>query len=237
VFDNKQEILDDVLYQEIFGNNSDIINNYNYNLILLNKNNIINDINKDSFTDQRGDKSIDDNIATLYKFIVTKSSKNHKEIYDIENVNKNTKQTLKNIKDFKIHILLDSKPLRNQLVCFNLRAIAFKFRVNEYNKRTSISSNKSYKNYLDIDVRNFIKELLCTLFKYSEIASILKHYSLIIDFIKLYDPKYKINKSSLSKLKLRQIMFKQVPKTKETVLFVDYVKQRFPNFDETNFFK
>jgi len=260
VFDNRREILDDVLYQEIFGNNNDIINNNNnnnYNLILLNENNIINDINEnnindindineDSFTDQRGDKSIDDNIATSYKSIVTKSGENHKEIYDIENenenvdnenVNKNTKQTLKNIKDFRIHILLDSKPLRNRLVCFNLRAIAFKFRVNEYNKRTSISSNKSYKNYSDTGVRNFIKGLLCTPPKYPEIASILNNYSLIIDFIKLYDPKYKINKSSLSKLKLRQIVFKQVPKTKETVLFVDYVKQRFPNFDETNFFK
>ena len=33
------------------------------------------------------------------------------------------------------------------------------------------------------------------------------------------------------------MVIKQVPKTKETVLFVEYMKQRFFNFDKTNFFK
>jgi len=272
VFDNRREILDVELYQDIMNNkvstlNLDktnnvntqtpdnmVISNNNNSLILLNENeNNINETETVNLTD----KSIDVNIvSSLYKSLVTESSKTHKENYEIEhenvenveneNENDKTKQNVIKInnnnntnKEFRFHMLLDSKPLINRTICLNLRAIALKFRVNEYNKRTSISSNKSYKNYSDTGIRNFIKGLLCTPPKYPEIASVLSNYSLIIEFIKKYDSKYKINKSSLSTLKLkqRQMVIKQVPKSKETVLFVEYVKRRFPNFDETLFFK
>lgn len=260
VFDNRREILDDELYLVTvdYNNNNDNNNNNNINngnndndifnnvntqnmvntdissLILLNENNI-----NDAETDNITVKSIDVNIvSSLYKSIVTESSKTHKEnVENVENENENENENDKTKQNLRIHMLLDSKPLSNRVICFNLRAIASKFRVNEYNKRTSISSNKSYKNYSDTGIRNFIKGLLCTPPKYPGIASILNNYSLIIEFIKKYDSKYKINKSSLSKLKQRQMVIKQVPKTKETVLFVEYVKRRFPNFDETNFFK
>jgi len=77
---------------------------------------------------------------------------------------------------------------------------------------------------------------LCSPTKYPDISLVLDRYDKIIEFVKTFDPKYKISKSSLSNLKNRKLVNKQVPKNDDTVLFVEYVKSKYPNFDEKLFF-
>ena len=133
-------------------------------------------------------------------------------------------------------VLFDSKPLKDSKTCFNLRSISNRFRCNEYNRRTSSGGNKKYKNYSDIGIRNFIKGLLSKPSMYPDISINLNKYEKIIDFVKNFDPKYKITKSSLSNLKNRKLIIKQVPRTDETISFVKYIKVKYPNFDDSLFF-
>ena len=71
----------------------------------------------------------------------------------------------------------------------------------------------------------------------AEIAASFKNYSSIIEFILEFDKSIKISKSSISHLRNRKIIFKQVPRTKETTAFVTFVKTKFPNFNEEFFFR
>ena len=71
----------------------------------------------------------------------------------------------------------------------------------------------------------------------STIEPNLSSYSEIIAFIKNFDSKLKISKSSILKLKNRKIIFKSVPRTKETISFVSYIKKIYPNFDDGDFLK
>ena len=63
----------------------------------------------------------------------------------------------------------------------------------------------------------------------------LKTYADIIDFIKGYKENKKITKQSISNLKNRKLIFKSVPRTPETLDFVEYVKKTFENFDVDSF--
>ena len=140
-------------------------------------------------------------------------------------------------KSFKEHLLLDSKPLKNSVSCFNLRKIASKLRVFDYNQRTSVKTDTKYKNYSDIAIRNFIKGIYSKPPIYSGIADSFKDYSSLIAFIKVFDTKFKISKQSISNLKNRKIIHKQVPRTDETISFVNYIKMKFPDFNESLFYK
>jgi len=140
-------------------------------------------------------------------------------------------------KSFKEHLLLDSKPLKNSVSCFNLRKIASKIRVSDYNQRTSFKIDTKYKNYSDIAIRNFIKGIYSKPPIYSGIAESFKDYSSLIAFIKGFDTKFKISKPSISNMKNRKIIHKQVPRTDETITFVNYIKMKFPDFNESLFYK
>ena len=140
-------------------------------------------------------------------------------------------------KSFKEHLLLDSKPLKNSVSCFNLRKIASKIRVSDYNQRTSFKIDTKYKNYSDIAIRNFIKGIYSKPPIYSGIAERFKDYSSLIAFIKGFDTKFKISKQSISNMKNRKIIHKQVPRTDETITFVNYIKMKFPDFNESLFYK
>jgi len=149
--------------------------------------------------------------------------------------NNNSKSDL--TKSFKEHLLLDSKPLKNSVSCFNLRKIASKIRVSDYNQRTSVKIDTKYKNYSDIAIRNFIKDIYSKPPIYSGIAESFKDYSSLIAFIKGFDTKFKISKQSISNMKNRKIIHKQVPRTNETISFVNYIKMKFPDFNESLFYK
>lgn len=132
----------------------------------------------------------------------------------------------------------DSIPFNNSLECFNVRSITKSNRLGSYNRRTNFLTRNKYTNYTDLAIRNFVKGLIKNPLDshFVEIANELNNYNSIIDFILSYKANYKISKSSISNLKSRKLIEKQVPRLPETVDFVDFVKIRFPNFDSDKFF-
>ena len=210
LYDNRREIIDDMTSLKYIKNINDVVNQSNS--INVNPNSNSNSNSKNDLL-----KSNEDNNIIIDNLF----NDNDKEI---------------SILNKDVYSLKDSKPLKNSVTCFNIRSIANKFRFNEYNQRTSFNSNKKYKNYKDIAVKSFIKGILSSPSKYPDISFVLVSYDKIIEFVKAFDPKYKISKSSLSHLKNRKLVNKQVPKNDDTILFVEYVKSKYPNFDEKLFF-
>ena len=134
------------------------------------------------------------------------------------------------------NILLDSNPIPNKDFGKTLRFLSKFHKQSIYSKGTSVSSGNQYKNYVDLAVRNFIKGLLSDPQKYN-LNSEVTSYSEIIEFVKGFDDKIKISKDSISKLKNRKMIFKTVPRRKETLNFIDYVKTKYKDFNESEFFK
>jgi hypothetical protein len=131
-------------------------------------------------------------------------------------------------------IMLDSKPVPNIEYCKNLRFMSKLHKQRLYNRQNSTLTGNKYKNYTDLAIRNFIKGVLSNPPKYNLERNF--SYSEIIEFIKEYDSKVKISKQSISNLKNRKNIFKSVPRTKESIKFVEYVKTKFKNFDEQSYF-
>jgi hypothetical protein len=138
-------------------------------------------------------------------------------------------------KDTNTFELLDSKPLKDITEGANLRNTSRFLHTIFYNRRTHKVVTAKYKNYIELAVRNFIKMLLLDPNKLN-IKNDFKNYNEIIDYLKKFYPKLKISKSSISHLKNRKVIEKSVPKTKETLEFVAFLKTRFKNFHENNFF-
>ena len=130
--------------------------------------------------------------------------------------------------------LLDSLPVEDKEFCSNLRRVSKLHKNKIYNRETSQLSGNIYKNYTDLAVRNFVKGLVSEP-KMFNLDDRLKTYADIIDFIKGYKDNKRITKQSISNLKNRKLIFKSVPRTPETLDFVEYVKKTFENFDVDSF--
>lgn len=132
----------------------------------------------------------------------------------------------------------DSLPFANSLECFNVRSIIKTNRLGSYNRRTNFLTRNKYTNYTDLAIRNFVKGLVKNPLEnhYIDIAKELNNYNSIIDFVLEYKSNYKISKSSISNLKSRKLIERQVPRLPETIDFINYVKNKFPNFDSDKFF-
>ena len=136
-------------------------------------------------------------------------------------------------------ILLDSDPLEDVKHCGTLRYLGKLHKQSLYNKTSSALTGNRYKDYTDLAIRNFIKGLLSNPVKYNldnNLDNNLTDYTEIIDFVKGFNPKMKITKPSISNLKNRKMIFKSVPRTKETIKFVEYVKTKYKLFDDISFF-
>jgi hypothetical protein len=133
------------------------------------------------------------------------------------------------------NILLDSIPVPNKEFSKTLRFLSKFNKQSIYSKGTSTSSGNKYKSYIDLAVRNFLRGLLSNPPLYN-LNNVLMSYSELIEFVHGYDDKIKISKSSISNLKGRKMIIKTVPRTKETMKFIDYVKIKFPEFDDVSFF-
>jgi hypothetical protein len=131
-------------------------------------------------------------------------------------------------------VLLDSKPVPDAETSRSLRAMSKMYKQRTYNKESSIRSGNKYKDYTELAVRNFIKGLLSKPVMYN-LEGTLNSYTEIIEFIKEYDNNIKVSKQSISNLKNRKMIFKSVPRTKDTLRFVEYVKSKIERFDDRNF--
>lgn len=133
--------------------------------------------------------------------------------------------------------LLDSLPLQTVKDCKRIRFLS-KITINKpYTKTTTRRGGSVYKTYLEVGVRNFIKGYLskepCFCLTGSEFPSIKALISFIFGFMPTKG--LKISKTSVSNLKLRRIILRPVPNTKENKAFAQYVKYHIPHFDMTSF--
>nr|CAA73185.1 DNA polymerase [Cryphonectria parasitica] len=131
--------------------------------------------------------------------------------------------------------LLDSSPAKNVKTVEGLRFLRCIHRKNVYNKMTSKAGSSKYKSDLDLAIRNFVKGCVKDPIGYNLTA--FKSYSDLIDFVKNYKKDYRISKTSISNLKNRKMVVKGVPRNPDTLAFAEYVKEKFPSFDETQFFE
>jgi hypothetical protein len=135
------------------------------------------------------------------------------------------------------NILLDSLPLTDVTEGRTLRFISKLHKVNVYNKYSTGTSLNTYKNYSDLAVRNFIKFYFFNPSALSLNGKEFENYNAIIKFVNEFDPKFRISKNSLSNLKNRNLIYKPVPRTKDTEDFVNYIKTKLPYFNESSFFQ
>jgi len=133
-------------------------------------------------------------------------------------------------------ILLDSNPVKSIDEGKLYRFYASLNKTSIYEKKASNNSLKTmYKSYLDLAVRNFLKGLMKD--SYNLDSSSFANYKDIIDYIHSYDKTYKITPNNLAQLKRKGVIKRPVVKTTETLGFVEFVKNKFPKFDEGSFFK
>lgn len=133
---------------------------------------------------------------------------------------------------------LDTVPLNSIEDGAELRKLSKIFSQTAYNRNSSKSLRKSCKTVLETGIRSFLKDLLSEepMYGLDEYKHTFKDYNDIIKFIKEFGYS-SISKSSLSMIKKRKTVRKSVERTPETERFVDYVKNRMPNFRDDLFFK
>jgi hypothetical protein len=133
--------------------------------------------------------------------------------------------------------LIDSTPLHSVKHGENLRFISKLPKMKQYSKFSGGITHNKYKNLIDLGIRNFLKGLLSTtpLFNLHKVD--IGGYKEIINFIKGFDPTTKLTPNSLAKLKGRDIKIKSVPRLKEVELFVQYVKTKYPQFNDALFWR
>jgi len=110
-----------------------------------------------------------------------------------------------------------------------------------YTKYTGSSKTVTkYNSEEEIVVRSFLKGLLSTPPSFNLNREELNSYSLIVDYIKDYNPSIKISTVSLAKIKervnTRKLKWLPVQKSRKSEEFVKYVQQKFSNFDLNEFY-
>jgi hypothetical protein len=135
--------------------------------------------------------------------------------------------------------LLDSKPWDSGKTYDKIRKLINIQSKATYNILTTKSSGKRYKSVMETAIRTFIKSLFESgNNSYGVSIDEFPVYNDLVDFINgfAYKGNIKISKSSISHLRHRPTVIRTVPRTKETELFVGYVKSFFPHFDLNNKF-
>lgn len=135
--------------------------------------------------------------------------------------------------------LLNSKPWECVENCGDVRGLLSIVNTKDYSKILSKPGSQSYKRYIEVGVRSFIKGYLCEPPLYGLKKSDFDCYQDIIDFVKGYEPAQcvKLSRQSISNLRNRRMIVKNVPRIKDIELFVDYVKTKINHFDPDLFFK
>jgi hypothetical protein len=133
-------------------------------------------------------------------------------------------------------IILDSNPIKDNKHALLLRTSKSLDRNKKYTQNTHVVANSKYSNYLELGVRNFIKFLLADKLNLNY-KNNFDSYKDLVDYIKLYDSNININERIIirykqdSKFKVPRL----VPRIKEVINFIEYIKVKFPNFDDKNF--
>lgn len=135
--------------------------------------------------------------------------------------------------------LFDSTPLFNKLDCLKQRFLSRLPFSLPFHKNTSKTRTSKYKSYLDVAVRNFIKGYLSKETCFGLKGDEFKTYKDLMNFIygNVSAKDVRLSKQSISNLKHRKIILRPVLKTKETLEFCKYLKEKLPHFNEELFLK
>ena len=135
-------------------------------------------------------------------------------------------------------MLIDSQPLKNVEHCKNLRYIGSVHKKKLYGKYTN-SGNKGqkYRGVQEIAVRNFLKGLLATPPLFNLNPAVFLSDLDILDFIQAFNKSYKYSEDTLARYKHRDVKVLKMLKSKESDVFVQYVKTKFVDFDEESFYR
>ena len=134
---------------------------------------------------------------------------------------------------------LDSKPLLDKNHCKSLRFLSkFPFTL-PFNKNNTNRGQTKYKTQKEIAIRNFIKAYHSSNNKFGLNGNEFKFLYNLINFINgITSTKgIRLTPNSISKLKNRPMTWKPVPPTEENILFVQKIKEAFPNFKDKLFLK
>lgn len=136
--------------------------------------------------------------------------------------------------------LLDSKPLESVDACEEIRSLSRLVKKKDYNRFLPTTLNsKKYNTVVETAVRTFIKGLLSEEALFGLDPALLPTYSDIIKFVKDFEGTagMLLSKSSISHLKNRRSIIKNVPQNSETLNFAAYIQKTFKNFKADDFFK
>lgn len=131
-------------------------------------------------------------------------------------------------------------PFVNKDECINYRSISKRNRLKDYNSLTSHVSPllkiSTGRKHTSLAVVHFVKMLLSDKPQFSGMMGVFTNYNDIVNYIHAFDNSVKISKQSISNLRNRKIIQKQIPKNEDTLRFVEYIKIKFPDFREEFFF-
>lgn len=131
--------------------------------------------------------------------------------------------------------LLDSKPVEDISVAELYRGLSKKSFVQKYQRTLNKKIYKSsYKNVLEITVRNFVRCLLSG--KMGLNKNVFENYLAICEFVNGYDPNLKMTPNIVAQLKRRSAKPRILIRDSISDNFIDYVKIKFPDFDSKTFF-
>jgi hypothetical protein len=134
--------------------------------------------------------------------------------------------------------LLDSKPLNSVQDGETRRYLARLTITKQYSKYSNpIRKELKYKKVEDVAVLNFVKGLIQEppMFNLHRVG--LGKNKDIVSYLKSFNPKIKLSENSIAALKKRPIKLKSIPKSKESINFVEYLRQKFKDFDHDSFFR
>jgi hypothetical protein len=146
--------------------------------------------------------------------------------------------------------LFDSEPLNDANECKVLRAISQLPKKRAYQRLTSTSGGSKYKSNIELAVRNFLKVLFNNemnldsnqFTSYKDIIEFLNGFYESIEGLDGFESvkRMKFSENYIAQIKARSLknrIRKVVPKTLVTIKFVDYVRIKFPGFEDNEFFK
>jgi hypothetical protein len=142
--------------------------------------------------------------------------------------------------------LLDSSPVLNRKEAEVLRHISKLPTLVNYQHNSGVGGLSSYKSFLELGVRNFLKYLLSDQLNLDHKA--FKNYKEIVKFLNGFNEyndvlgksRLSVKENYVATIKRRgfkNTTKKVVKRTVETLKFVEYVKNKFPNFDDSKFFR
>ena len=202
---------------------------------------------------QKGNLSLEE----VYELFLEKFKEDNKELYFIQNSLRSGKDIYKhggnvtNVYSDKVFRLLydnkrlidendkidnlyDSKPLNSVDESSLIRYMAKLPRTKQYTINSGSAYASKYKNSQDLMIRNFLRALLADQLNLK--SNVFKTYKDIIDFLKGFDKTINYSENSISQLK-RRGKFVKVRKMQDASRFVDYILEKFPDFNHEEFFK